>query len=95
MAVRDVVCARTFALRSASRLDRGVPEVDGRTIGAGNVGPITTRLNTLYSEHTANDGIPIVSAAFPAFRSHGSPFQPLLAVERACRTCAVSCMLVQ
>jgi len=38
----------------------GVVKVDGRTIGAGRVGPMTHRLSTLYQELTQREGFPIV-----------------------------------
>ena len=36
-----------------------VLEVDGRQIGTGNPGPMTARLQELYAEMTANEGVPI------------------------------------
>jgi branched-chain amino acid aminotransferase len=38
----------------------GVVKVDGRTIGAGSVGPLTRRLSELYGERTRNEGVPVV-----------------------------------
>lgn len=37
-----------------------VTEVDGRTIGTGNTGPVTRRLSTLYGELTATEGDVVV-----------------------------------
>lgn len=36
-----------------------VLEVDGRTIGSGEIGPLTERLQTLYAERTAQEGTPL------------------------------------
>ena len=36
-----------------------VTKVDGRTIGDGNIGPMTGRLSALYAELTAREGTPI------------------------------------
>ena len=38
-----------------------VLEVDGRKIGDGSIGPVTTRLQELYAERTANEGEPLPS----------------------------------
>ncbi len=38
----------------------GVIRVDGRTIGSGEVGPLTRRLSELFSERTAREGVEIV-----------------------------------
>jgi len=38
----------------------GVVKVDGRTIGAGCVGPMTLRLSSLFQELTQGEGFPIV-----------------------------------
>jgi branched-chain amino acid aminotransferase len=38
----------------------GVTRVDGKTIGLGEVGPMTKQLSALYSERTARDGTPVV-----------------------------------
>lgn len=38
----------------------GVVEVDGRTIGEGEIGPVTRRLSELYREEIARGGFPIV-----------------------------------
>jgi branched-chain amino acid aminotransferase len=38
----------------------GVIKVDGRTIGDGQVGPMTRRLSELFAARTANEGEPIV-----------------------------------
>jgi len=38
----------------------GVVKVDGRTIGAGRVGPMTLRLSSLFQELTQSEGFPIV-----------------------------------
>ncbi|GAA2631092.1 aminotransferase class IV [Paractinoplanes durhamensis] len=35
----------------------GVTVIDGRTIGAGEVGPVTTRLAKIYQEHAAANGV--------------------------------------
>ncbi len=37
-----------------------VTEIDGRPIGAGQVGPLTERLSALYSERAAQEGEPVV-----------------------------------
>jgi branched-chain amino acid aminotransferase len=34
----------------------GVTQIDGRTIGSGEVGPMTKRLSDLYAQHTASEG---------------------------------------
>jgi len=39
----------------------GVTSIDGRTIGAGEIGPITRRLADLYAEETATSGYPILA----------------------------------
>ena len=39
----------------------GVTEVDGRTIGAGRVGPLTVRIAALYQEHARTHGTPVDS----------------------------------
>jgi branched-chain amino acid aminotransferase len=41
----------------------GVIAIDGRTIGAGTVGPVTTRIATLYRDHARTHGTPVVGAA--------------------------------
>jgi branched-chain amino acid aminotransferase len=38
----------------------GVTRVDGKTIGLGEVGPMTKQLSALYAERTARDGTPVV-----------------------------------
>jgi branched-chain amino acid aminotransferase len=38
----------------------GVTELDGRTIGDGEVGPMTKRLSDLYAERTATEGAQVV-----------------------------------
>ena len=35
----------------------GVTEIDGRTVGTGEVGPVTTRMARLYREHAAAHGV--------------------------------------
>ncbi len=37
-----------------------VVEVDGRTIGAGSMGPVTSRLSALFSTKTTTEGVPVV-----------------------------------
>ena len=37
----------------------GVTRVDGRTIGNGEIGPMTRRLSNLFAERTANEGIDV------------------------------------
>jgi branched-chain amino acid aminotransferase len=37
-----------------------VIRVDGRTIGAGGIGPVTARLSELYAQLTATEGVPVV-----------------------------------
>jgi branched-chain amino acid aminotransferase len=38
----------------------GVTRIDGRTIGSGEVGPVTLRLSALYRELTAREGERVV-----------------------------------
>jgi branched-chain amino acid aminotransferase len=38
----------------------GVVALDGRAIGAGEVGPLTRRLSELYAERTRREGAPVV-----------------------------------
>jgi branched-chain amino acid aminotransferase len=38
----------------------GVTEIDGRPIGTGKVGPVTLRVATLYREHAAASGVPVL-----------------------------------
>src|SRR5262249_38678703 len=38
----------------------GVTEIDGRRIGAGAVGPVTTRIATLYRDHARAHGTLVV-----------------------------------
>ena len=40
----------------------GVVRIDGRTIGSGGVGPMTTRLTALFRDLTAREGTPVVEA---------------------------------
>ena len=40
----------------------GITAVDGRTIGTGESGPITSRLSDLYREETRRGGHPILDA---------------------------------
>jgi branched-chain amino acid aminotransferase len=40
----------------------GVTSIDGRTIGVGEIGPMTRRLTSLYAEETATSGYPILAA---------------------------------
>jgi branched-chain amino acid aminotransferase len=37
----------------------GVVEIDGRSIGAGTVGPVTTRIGELYATHARTHGTPV------------------------------------
>jgi branched-chain amino acid aminotransferase len=37
----------------------GVTSVDGRTIGDGNIGPMTRRLSELYAQRTATEGVEV------------------------------------
>lgn len=37
-----------------------VTKVDGRTIGSGEVGPMTQRLSALFAEGTATEGVPLI-----------------------------------
>lgn len=37
-----------------------VTSVDGKTIGSGQVGPMTSRLSDFYLKRTASDGVPVV-----------------------------------
>jgi branched-chain amino acid aminotransferase len=50
----EVFCTGTMGELAA------VTRVDGRTIGSGEVGPMTTRLGRLYAELTASTGEPVV-----------------------------------
>jgi branched-chain amino acid aminotransferase len=38
----------------------GVVNVDGRTIGSGEVGPMTKRLSALYAQRTATEGVRVI-----------------------------------
>jgi branched-chain amino acid aminotransferase len=38
----------------------GVIEVDGRTIGTGEIGPVTRRLSELFAKRTAVEGTMVV-----------------------------------
>ncbi len=38
----------------------GITRIDGRTIGDGEIGPMTRRLSTLYGERTAKEGVLVV-----------------------------------
>ena len=38
----------------------GVMRLDGRTIGDGQIGPMTQRLGKLYREETARSGVVVV-----------------------------------
>jgi branched-chain amino acid aminotransferase len=38
----------------------GVTKIDGRTIGSGQIGPLTLRLSELFAELTRNEGVPVV-----------------------------------
>ena len=38
----------------------GVTQVDERTIGDGNVGPVTKQLSDLYAKRTASEGARVV-----------------------------------
>jgi branched-chain amino acid aminotransferase len=40
----------------------GVIRLDGRTIGAGEIGPLTKRLSDLYLERTAAEGVRVVES---------------------------------
>jgi branched-chain amino acid aminotransferase len=37
----------------------GVTAIDGRTIGTGAVGPLTTRLAAIYQNHATTNGVPL------------------------------------
>jgi len=50
----EVFCTGTMGELAA------VVEIDGRTIGSGGVGPMTTRLGELYRAETATRGFPIL-----------------------------------
>lgn len=41
----------------------GITKIDGRTIGTGEIGPMTRRLSTLYAERTAREGVVVVGQA--------------------------------
>lgn len=38
----------------------GITKIDGRTIGTGEIGPMTRRLSALYGERTAHEGVAVV-----------------------------------
>jgi branched-subunit amino acid aminotransferase/4-amino-4-deoxychorismate lyase len=38
-----------------------VTKVDGRSIGSGQIGPMTKRLSELYGQRTAAEGVQVVS----------------------------------
>jgi len=52
-AADEVFCTGTMGEIAA------VTEIDGRAIGDGKVGPLTTRVATLYREHAAASGVPV------------------------------------
>ena len=62
---RDLAPAELYAADEAfctGTMGELVPvvEVDGRTIGAGELGPTTRRLSDAYAELTASSGTPVV-----------------------------------
>jgi branched-chain amino acid aminotransferase len=56
----DVYCADEIFCTGTMGELAGVVQVDNRTIGNGEVGPVTKRLSQLYAERTALDGIVVV-----------------------------------
>jgi branched-chain amino acid aminotransferase len=52
-AADEVFCTGTMGEIAA------VTQIDGRAIGDGKVGPLTTRVATLYREHAAASGVPV------------------------------------
>jgi len=52
-AADEVFCTGTMGEIAA------VTEIDGRAIGDGKVGPLTTRVASLYREHAAASGVPV------------------------------------
>lgn len=50
----EVFCTGTMGEIAA------VTRIDGRTIGDGTVGPLTTRVARIYREHAADAGVPVV-----------------------------------
>jgi branched-subunit amino acid aminotransferase/4-amino-4-deoxychorismate lyase len=52
----DEIIAAITATLHANRM-AGVTVIDGRAVGAGGVGPVTTRIAELYQEHAAANGI--------------------------------------
>jgi branched-chain amino acid aminotransferase len=53
-AADEVFCTGTMGEIAA------VTEIDGRPIGAGSVGPLTSRIATLYRTHAAANGVPVL-----------------------------------
>src|SRR4051794_20431815 len=53
-AAEEVFCTGTMGELA------GVTSVDGRTIGSGEVGPLTQRLSALFGQRTADEGVPVV-----------------------------------
>lgn len=72
-AANDIAChVKNLSLTEAYRADEmfcsgtmgelaGITRLDGRSIGNGQVGPMTRRLSDLYAEETARSGYPILS----------------------------------
>lgn len=54
-AADEVFCTGTMGEIAA------VTTIDGRRIGTGEVGPLTTRIATIYHEHAAANGVPVVN----------------------------------
>jgi branched-chain amino acid aminotransferase len=52
-----------FCTGSVSELAGGT-QVDERTIGDGNVGPVTKQLSDLYAKRTASEGAQVVLQRF-------------------------------
>ncbi len=40
----------------------GITKIDGQTIGAGDIGPMTRRLSALYGERTAREGVTVADS---------------------------------
>jgi len=49
----------------------GITTLDGRTIGSGEIGPMTLRLTLLFRELTETEGVPVVSSPSPSGRGSG------------------------
>jgi branched-chain amino acid aminotransferase len=59
LTVNDIYSAEEMFCTGTMGELAGVTQVDGKTIGDGEVGPMTKRLSELYLERTAREGYPI------------------------------------